>query len=200
MRILVVGGSGVIGAAVVQALLDLDNDVVDASRSTEPGVDITDTSSIEALFDSVGDVDAIVSTAGAAPFVATAEATPEQFAEGFRNKLGGQINLTLLGLPKLRDGGSVTLTTGILAHHPVKNSVIAGTVNGGVEAFVRGAATDLPRGIRINAISPNVIEEALPKYGPAFPGFHPVPAAEAAQAYVRSVCGVETGQVFRVWR
>ncbi|GAA4283719.1 short chain dehydrogenase [Brevibacterium daeguense] len=200
MRILVVGGTGTIGAAVVQALTGSDTEVISVSRSSEPAVDITDTTSISAMYEAVGTVDAIVSTTGAAPFVATSEATPEQFAAGFADKLGGQINLTLLGLPHLRDGGSITLITGILAQHPVKNSVIAGTVNGGIEAFAVSAATDLPRGIRINVVSPNVIEEALPSYGSAFPGFHPVPAAQAAQAFVRSVHGVETGQVFRVWR
>lgn len=199
MRIVVIGASGTIGRAVVEALSAVGDEVVEVSRSTDPAVDITDPESVRALFADLGPVDGIVSTAGSAPFVSTADATPEQFAQGFADKLGGQIALALLGLPQLRDGGSITLTTGILAQHPIAGSVIAGTVNGGVEAFVATAATDLPRGIRINAVSPNVIAEALDRYASAFPGFHAVPAAEAAQAYVRSVHGVESGQVFRVW-
>lgn len=199
MRVLVVGASGTIGRAVVDALTTAGDDVVAVSRSTEPAVDLTDTSSIDALFGQVGKFDAVVSATGTAPFVPTPEATQEQFAQGIAGKLTSQINLVLHALRHVRDGGSFTLTTGILAQHPIAGSVISGTVNGGLEGFVTAAATDLPRGLRINAVSPNVIEEALPKYGPFFPGFHAVTAAEAAQAFVRSVHGVQTGQVFRIW-
>lgn len=199
MRVLVVGASGTLGSAVVAALTEAGDDVVAVSRSTAPAVDLTDIASIDALFEQIGQVDAVVSATGSVPFVATPEATAEQFAQGIAGKLTSQINLVLRAIPHLRDGGSFTLTTGILAQHPIKGSVITGTVNGGLEAFVNTAATDLPRGQRINAVSPNVIEEALPRYGPFFPGFPAVPAAAAAQAFVRSVHGVQTGQVFRVW-
>lgn len=199
MRVLMIGATGVLGSAVAQALTAVGDEVVGVSRSTEPMVDLTSISSIAALLDKVGDVDAVVSATGSVPFVSTSETTAEQFEQGITNKLTSQINLVLQAVPHVRDGGSFTLTTGILAQHPIAGSVIAGTVNGGLESFVTAAATDLPRGLRINAVSPNVLEEALPKYAPFFPGFHSVTAAEAAQAFVRSVHGVQTGQVFRVW-
>lgn len=199
MRVLVVGASGTLGRAVAAALTAAEDEVVGASRSTDPGVDLTDPASIDDLFGRIGQVDAVVSATGSTPFVATPEATSQQFAEGLAGKLTSQISLVLRAVPHVRDGGSFTLTTGILAQHPISGSVITGTVNGGLEAFVTAAATDLPRGIRVNAVSPTVLEEALPTYGPFFPGFPPVPAAAAAQAFVRSVHGVQTGQVFRVW-
>ena len=198
-KVLVVGASGVLGSAVVTALEAAGDEVIGVSRSTDPGVDVLDDASIGALLERVGEVDAVVATIGSVPFVATPEATTEQFSEGIAGKLMSQVSLVLQAIPHVRDGGSFTLTTGILGQHPIAGSVIAGTVNGGIESFVIGAATDLPRRLRINVVSPNVIEEALPVYGPYFPGFRAVPAAEAAQAYVRSVHGVQTGQVFRVW-
>ncbi|WP_347345132.1 short chain dehydrogenase [Microbacterium sp.] len=198
MRILVIGGSGTIGRAVVSAFEELGDEVVSAGRSTSPAVDITDPASIRALYDAVGTVDAIVSVTGKVPYVDTASATPEDFAAGYANKLGGQVNLVLLGIAHLAQGGSFTLTTGILAQHSVPGSVIAGTVNGGLEAFLRTAALDLPHGIRINAVSPTIISRPN-GHSDLFRGFHAVTAEEAAQAYVRSVYGVETGQVFRVW-
>jgi hypothetical protein len=56
----------------------------------------------------------------------------------------------------------------------------------------------MPRGLRINAVSPGVITEAMPDYAPFFRGFEPVPAARAALAYAKSVEGAQTGQVYRV--
>lgn len=198
-KVLVVGASGTIGRAVVDALLDVGDEVVAVSRSTDPSVDLTDLRSIDALFEQVGTVDAVVSATGSAPFVTMAEAGPEHFAEGIAGKLTSQINLVLRGVPHVSDGGSFTVVTGILGQHPIAGSLVSGTVNMGVEGFVTAAATDLPRGLRINAVNPTVIEEALPTYGPFFRGFPPVTAAEAAAAFVRSVHGVETGQVLRVW-
>ncbi|MEZ5212923.1 short chain dehydrogenase [Gordonia sp. (in: high G+C Gram-positive bacteria)] len=198
MKILTIGASGTIGSAVVAALAARGHDVVAVSRSTEPSVDLTDPSSIEALFDAVGPVDAVVCAAGGNPFVALPDATPADFAAGFGDKLGGQINLVLSAQHRITDGGSITLITGVLAREPIATGSIATAINGGLEAFVTAAALELPRGIRINAVSPTVITEALDAYGDFFPGFEPVPAAAAATAFVKSVEGIMTGRVFPV--
>lgn len=195
MRILVVGATGTIGAAVIRAL-GARHDVIAASRSSDVAVDIRDEQSIKAMFAHVGRLDAVVSAAGGAPFVPLADATPAQFAQGFGDKLGGQINLVLHGLPYLTDGGSVTLTTGVLAREPIATGAISSAVNGGLESFVVAAAAELPRAIRINAVSPSVVEESLGKYGDYFPGFRAVPVADVARAYVKSVDGIHTGRVY----
>ncbi|MFF2315270.1 short chain dehydrogenase [Arthrobacter sp. NPDC058097] len=198
MRVLIIGGSGVIGRAVVAAFKDIDDEVIALSRSTCPAVDITDAASVKAALAEVGTVDAVVSVTGKVPYVHTTEATLEDFQAGFANKLGGQISLVLAGVRHIAPQGSFTLTTGILAQHSVPGSVIAGTVNGGIEAFIRTAALDLPAGVRINAVSPTIIDRPN-GHSAIFPGFPGVSPEEAAQAYVRSAHGIETGQVFRVW-
>ena len=66
-------------------------------------------------------------------------------------------------------------------------------VNGALDAFVRAAAIELPRGIRINSVSPTAVAESMPKIGQLFAGFRPVTAADAALGYVRSVEGGPTG-------
>ena len=71
-------------------------------------------------------------------------------------------------------------------------------VNGGVNAFVMAAAICMPRGQRINAVSPGLIEESVPAIGSFFPGAQTISAADAARAYVKSVEGAQTGQVYRV--
>ena len=72
------------------------------------------------------------------------------------------------------------LTTGIVGQEPIAQGANATAVNSAVEGFVRAAACELPRGIRINAVSPTVLTESMGAYGPFFPGFEPVPAARAA--------------------
>ena len=124
--------------------------------------------------------------------------TASQFNLGLQDKLLGQIRLALVGQHFLRDGGSITLVSGIVAQEPIAQGVNATTVNAGLEGFVRATACELPRGIRINLISPTVLSESLAAYGDFFPGFPSVPAAAVAQAYRRSIEGVQTGRIYPV--
>jgi NAD(P)-dependent dehydrogenase (short-subunit alcohol dehydrogenase family) len=137
-------------------------------------------------------------SAGNVAFGGLLELTPEQWAIGLDDKLMGQVNLALLAAPLLNDGGSITLTTGVLADDPIRYGASASLVNAGIEGFVRAAALELPRGLRINAVSPGVLQESMPGYAPYFRGFEPVPAARAALGFSRSVEGAQTGQVYRI--
>jgi NAD(P)-dependent dehydrogenase (short-subunit alcohol dehydrogenase family) len=125
--------------------------------------------------------------------------TPEKFDIGLRDKLMGQVNVVLAGQQFLNDGGSFTLTSGILSEDPIQFGAAASLVNGALESFVCAAAIELPRGLRINAVSPTVIEESMDSFGPYFRGYKPVPAIAAALAYSKSVEGKQTGQVYKVW-
>ena len=183
MRVLVVGASGRLGTAVVAALGDR-HEVVAASRSGEHFVDLTNSASIAGLYASVGQVDAVACTAGKTPYGPLAELSSDQWLAGVRDKLLGQIELVRLGLDHVADGGSFTLVSGILSVEPVLTSAIASTVDGGIDAFVRSAAIELPRGMRINAVSATVFEEAWDAYGSMFAGAVPIPVADAARAYV----------------
>jgi NAD(P)-dependent dehydrogenase (short-subunit alcohol dehydrogenase family) len=195
MRILLVGASGSLGKAVAANLAER-HQIVSASRS---GVDLRDDTSVRELFDTIGAVDAIVATAGGVHFGPLTEMTAAQFDQGLQDKLLGQVRLALVGQHQLNDGGSITLTTGILAEQPIRLGVNATAVNAAVEGFARAAACELPRGLRINVVSPNVLTEAWDAYRDFFPGFEAVPAARAALAYQRSIEGVQTGQVYKVW-
>jgi NAD(P)-dependent dehydrogenase (short-subunit alcohol dehydrogenase family) len=197
VRVLVVGASGRLGSAVVSALSER-HEVVAASRSGEHFVDLTNPASIAGLFTAVGPVDAVACTAGKTPYGALTELSSDQWLAGVRDKLLGQVELVRLGMGHVADGGSFTLVSGILSEQPVPTSPIASTVDGGVDAFVRSAAIELPRGLRINAVSATVFAEAWDAYGAMFPGATPVPVAEAAAAYVASIEGSQTGQVLKV--
>lgn len=198
MKIILVGASGTIGKAV-DAELNSRHEIVRVNRSSgDFKVDIADPKSIERLYGQIGSFDALVSTAGSVHFGPFEQFTPEQFEVGLRDKLMGQVNLVTFGLKYIRDGGSFTLTSGLLNDDPIREGVSAAMVNGGLEGFVRGAAIVLPRGLRINVVSPTVVEESLPAYGPYFRGTKAVPASEAALGYAKSVEGAQTGRVYRI--
>ena len=199
MKIIVIGASGTVGTPVV-AELAARHEVVRVGRSSgDVHADIRDPASIQALFDKVGKVDAVVSAAGKAHFGALTEMTPALYDIGIRDKLMGQVTLALTAIPFLRDGGSITLTSGILSEHPIRSGSSAAMVNGAIDAFVRAAAIEMPRGIRINSVSATVLVEALDHYGPYFRGYEPAPGARVALAFSKSVEGAQTGQVYRVY-
>jgi NAD(P)-dependent dehydrogenase (short-subunit alcohol dehydrogenase family) len=198
MRILVVGASGTLGKAVTAALEERGHDVLEASRSSEHFVDLTERSTIDDLFRVIGTVDAVACTAGVTPFLPFAELTSEDFNTGINDKLLGQVELVRRGLPHVEDRGSFTLVSGVTATDPIVTGAVASLVNGGLDAFVHAAAIEMPRGIRINAVSPTALEEAWDLYAPYFPGHRPVRAAEAGRAYVKSIEGAQTGRTYRV--
>lgn len=81
---------------------------------------------------------------------------------------------------------------------PSHRGANAATINAGLEGFVRAAACELERGQRINLISPTVLSESAEAYDGFFPGFESVPAATVANAYRRSVEGIQTGRIYKV--
>ena len=198
MRILLVGASGTIGRAVA-AELGQRHEIVSAGRTSgDLQLDITDSSSIRSAYEGAGPLDAVVSAAGHVKFAPFEEMEAADYAIGLQDKLMGQVNLVLIGRHYVADGGSFTLTTGVLDRDPIRQGTSASMVNGAINAFVRSAAIEMQRGQRINVVSPGVIEEAMEAYGPFFRGFEPVPAARAALAYAKSAEGAQTGQVYLV--
>jgi NAD(P)-dependent dehydrogenase (short-subunit alcohol dehydrogenase family) len=198
MRIVLVGASGTVGQAVAKELGERHEIVAVGSKSGAVQLDVTDAASIRAGLARIGAFDALVSAAGKVKFAPLADMTEADYAIGLKDKLMGQVNLVLVGREFIADGGSFTLTSGVLTHDPIRFGSSASMVNGAVEAFVRAAAIELPRGLRINAVSPGVLVESLPGYGPFFRGHEAVPAVRAALAYAKSVEGARTGQVFEV--
>ncbi len=197
-KIVVIGATGTVGHAV-SAALKARHEVIEVGATRgQFRVDSTDPASIERLFSEIGKVDGVVTTTGKLHFGPLPEMSVEQFWVGLRDKLMGQINVVLVAQQYVNDGGSFTLTSGIVGDEPIREGANATTVNLALEGFVRGAAIELPRGIRINVVSPTVLTESLDAFGPYFRGFEPVSAERAAQAYLRSVEGAQTGRVYRV--
>lgn len=198
MKIILVGAEGDIGRVAYEAL-SKRHDVIKVGRTRgDIRVDMADRASVDALYAKTGPVDAVVCTAGDVHFAGLTEQTSESMADSLRQKVMGQVNLVLAGLPHVRDGGSFTLTSGILDRDPIPMGSAAAMANGALGGFVVGTAIEMPRGLRINVVSPGLLDVSVPRYGQWFPGHMPVASERVGQAYVKSVDGKVTGQVISV--
>ncbi|MCD5995859.1 short chain dehydrogenase [Pseudomonas sp. CDFA 602] len=198
MKILLIGANGTVGSAVERELGPRHEIVRIGRNSGDEHVDISDSTSIRKLFKRVGRFDALVCAAGNVNFKPLAQMSEADFTLGLQDKLMGQVNLLLIGREFANDGASFTFTSGILSQEPILSGLSASLVNGAIDAFVRAAAIELPRGLRVNSVSANVLLESMDSYGPYFRGFKPVPAADVALAYAKSVEGLHTGRTYQV--
>jgi NAD(P)-dependent dehydrogenase (short-subunit alcohol dehydrogenase family) len=198
MRIIVVGAEGTIGSAVCDELGSRHELIKVGRNSGDIHADMADRNSIEAMYRKVGKADAVVCAAGAVHFGPLTEFTQEQFMLGLTNKVMGQVNLVLAGFNHISDGGSFTLTSGVLDRDPVRFGSGAAAANGALGGFVVGAAIEMPRGMRINVVSPGLLESSAKKYEGFFPGHEPVSSRRVGLAYAKSVEGAITGKVIIV--
>jgi len=199
MKILLIGGTGTIGSKVAQRLKS-ENDLISAGRTSgDVQVDITEPSSIETMFDEVGSIDGVIVTAGSAPVKPLSESTNEDFLQGVKSKMMGQINVSLTAMDYLNDGGSVTLTSGILAEDPIPQGTILTTINNAVNGFVIGANGEfLQKGFRINAVSPALVEDSADEMGAFFPGHKPAKMGHVVNGYEKSLSTLLTGEIIRI--
>ena len=199
MKTLLIGGHGTIGRAVADHLADRHELIIAGRSAGDVLVDIADVASIRKMYEAIPDIDAVICAAGTARWDRFDTLEEEDFYIGLRSKLMGQVNLVRLGMGVINDGGSFTLTTGILCERPVPMTTSAALVNGGIHSFVKAAALELERGLRINVVAPGLVENAAEKLGHFFPGHTPVGMTEVAEAYASAVEGEMTGELIRVY-
>ena len=198
MRILIVGGNGTIGKKVKVSLSKKNELIIAGRTSGDVIVDIADSTSIQKMYDQIGNIDAVVCIAGEAKWDHFVSLSEEDFYIGIKSKLMGQVNLVRLGTKYLNKGGSFTLTTGILADDPVSMTTSAAMVNGAIHSFVKAVALELPEH-RINVVSSGLVEDAVEKYQDYFPGHNAIPMQKVVNAYIKSMEVNISGQVIRVY-
>ena len=199
MKILIIGGTGTIGKKVSIHLAKKHEIVIAGRNSGDVNVDIADSKSIEAMYESIGKVDAIVCIAGEAKWAALDSMTEEDFYIGLKSKLMGQVNLVRIGQKYLNTGGSFTLSTGILADDPVVGTTSPAMVNGGIHSFVKAASLELGNSVRINVVSSGLVEDAVEKYEAYFPGHNAIPMDKVINAYVKSIEGQGNGNIITIY-
>ena len=195
MKVVVVGANGAVGQTVVKAFGNRHEIIAVGRTSGDIKIDIEDQESVRSMYTQVGKVDAVVSAVGHGHFGALAEMSSDQFMMGINHKVLPQVNLVLAGIEHMNDGGSFTLTSGVLNRDPIRGGSCAAAANGALDGFVIGAAVDMPRGIRINAVSPGLLQASVDRFDGFFPGHEPVSSERVGLAFCKSVEGVITGQV-----
>jgi NAD(P)-dependent dehydrogenase (short-subunit alcohol dehydrogenase family) len=194
MKVIVIGGTGVIGSAVADALSGTHEVIRVARKGGDLHADIASKDLLERLFAEAAPFDAVVSCAGSGAFKPLDQLTDEDFAYSLFDKLMGQVNVLRTAAKHISNGGSITLTSGVLASEPMPGSGAISLVNAGPEGFGRAAALELRGRVRVNVVSPPWVSETLSAMGMDHSGG--MPAAEVAKAYVKSVeDGSLTGQV-----
>ncbi len=199
MKILIVGGNGTIGKKVSTHFSKKHEVIVGGRSSGDVTVDIVDSKSIESMFATTGKVDAVVCIAGEAKWAEFASMSEEDFYIGLKSKLMGQVNLVRIGKDYVNPEGSFTLTTGILADHPVALTTSAAMVNGGIHSFVKAVSLELENSIRINVVASGLVEDAVDIYEDYFPGHNPIPMKKVINGYVKSVQGSGSGEIIRMY-
>ena len=196
MKIIIVGATGTMGKYLANAFEKDHETIRVASSGGDIQADITSPESIENLFKEAGAFDALISTAGPTYVGPWKNLTDKEFRKGVEGKMMGQINLVLIGQHYINAKGSFSLITGELTHNPQLNFANASAANGAIEGFVRAAAIELHNGIRINAVSPTVIEDS-PQYFPFFPGEIPLNMKQLEYGFRKSIFGANTGQIIK---
>lgn len=199
MRILIIGANGTLGSKTAKELSQRHEIITAGRNSGEIRVDISSVDSIKNLFKNVSNIDACICTAGTGYYGDFETLTEEKMLQGIKGKLLGQVNVVLIGQHYLNDNGSFTLVSGILAEDPAKNSTCVALINGAINSFVLSAAQELKRGIRINAISPGLVEDSFERYGKLFPGFTPVPMQKVVTGFVKSIEGAVNGKIIKIY-
>ncbi len=199
MKIVLIGANGKIGELVQTAMAGAGHEIVKVGRkSGDFQVDIESRESIRQLYQVVGSFDAVAVAAGEVVFAPLSQLTAENWQFSLGSKLMGQISLVQEAIPFINEGGSFTLVSGVLNEEPIFAGVAGATVSGALEGFVRAAAVELPKGLRINVVNPTILKESEAHMGSFFPGVIPVEGWRVAQAYKRAILGVQTGHVYKV--
>jgi NAD(P)-dependent dehydrogenase (short-subunit alcohol dehydrogenase family) len=169
--VLVVGRGSGIARAVTIAARDAgakvtaaggDRDTLAAAYAGEPAistqtVDLTDDASIAALGEQLGGVDHVVFTASARARGRLAALDREAILLSFDTKVIGPLMLAKHLAPRMDEGGSFTLFSGVAAAKITVGTMAVAITNAAAETLARSLALELAP-IRVNAISPGVID------------------------------------------
>ncbi|WP_147917516.1 short chain dehydrogenase [Ruania zhangjianzhongii] len=200
MKVLVVGGTGTIGRRLVPELRGLGHEVLAAGRTSgDVHVDLSSPTSITTMYRQLGAIDAVVSVAAHGVLDEFTTLTRDSLIANMQAKLFGQVDLVLIGQRHLADGGSFTLTSGIFADQAWPTVTGGAMISGALHAFVLSAALELPRRLRINAVSPTMIGDSVEVFSEHFPGMRPVPMDTLITEYLACIEGARTGQVIRAY-
>jgi NAD(P)-dependent dehydrogenase (short-subunit alcohol dehydrogenase family) len=176
-RVVALGGTSGIGLAVAQAALEEGASVVVASRRPESVeraraelakqsaargaaqiVDATSEDALKAFFAEVGPFDHLVYSCGDdLPLGPLLEVDLSRARARFETRYWGAVAAVKHGAARIRDGGSIVLTSGFSAIRPRPGWTSQASIQSAIEGLTRALAVELGP-IRVNAVSPGVAQ------------------------------------------
>jgi NAD(P)-dependent dehydrogenase (short-subunit alcohol dehydrogenase family) len=143
---------------VKQALATVDSSSANSSSAQGRAADITDRSSLDALFGGLGPIDHLVVTApGTGSVGALADLDLAALSAAFDSKFTAYAHAIQAALPQLDRAGSITLVSAASAQAALPGTAGLAAVNGAIETVVPVLALELAP-IRVNAVSPGVVD------------------------------------------
>lgn len=196
MKILVVGGTGIIGKAIVELLKGEHEVIAVGKNSGDYQIDIEDKASITKMFEDFKDIDGVISTTGMAMLAPLDQISDADIDLALNSKLKGQVNVLLEGLKHVKDGGFITLTTGTASHTPFPGASAITMACAGLEGFVMAAEAEKTKDIRINVVRPALVTESMKLFNLDAP--FSVSADDTARVYKAVAERNESGQMYNV--
>lgn len=177
---LIVGATGAAGRALTRRLRDRGDTVVAAARDGDAlrelaehtgadprPVDARDVGAVENLVASVvtdhGKLDAAANLAGSVLLKPAHTTSADEFAEVVASNLTTAFALVRAAAPAMRrHGGSIVLVASAAAQTGIANHEAIAAAKGGVIGLTRSAAATYgPRGVRVNAVAPGLVDSAM---------------------------------------
>lgn len=171
--VLCIGGASGMGRGIAEAAIARDADVIVTSRTLEKSekaaseigcqglaVDITDSSSVETLFQRVGPLDHLTITAGATGRASFHDTAPKEARAFMDAKLWATHQCLWSAKPHLKDDSSITLITGGYSTAVTDDAGHVHIAFQATEALARATAVSFAP-IRCNAIRPGFVDSAL---------------------------------------
>jgi NAD(P)-dependent dehydrogenase (short-subunit alcohol dehydrogenase family) len=174
-HVVILGGTSGIGLAVAHGVLDEGGSVsiaskrqatVDRARAdlatqssatvTAETVDVSSENSIKDFLDGIGSFDHLVYTAGDnLPLGPVVEKDLDKARECFDIRFWGAVASVKHCVRSMRDGGSITLTSGFSATRPRPGWILQAGTQSAVEGITRALALELAP-LRVNCVSPGL--------------------------------------------
>jgi NAD(P)-dependent dehydrogenase (short-subunit alcohol dehydrogenase family) len=223
--VVIIGGGTGIGFAVAEQATGLRANVILGSSTAAKveaaagrlsgarglAVDLRDQTSIAKFFGRIGRFDHLVITAGdwgGSMYVPARHLDIEAARDLFSVRFWGALAAVKCACETISQDGSIVLTSGVVAHHPMKGAPMMTAMSGAVEHLTRGLAVDLSP-VRVNAVSPGLVltehvtramsAEMIQGIVAGLPLPRAAQPAEAARAYVYLMTNsYVTGQVLPV--
>lgn len=196
MKILVIGGPGIVGSGIVN-LLKQEHEVISIGRTRgDDQVDLENRDSVVQLFKKHKNIDGVISTTGDGKITPFTQLSETDINLAINSKLKANINLLQEGIKQINKNGFIIVTSGIASKFPIAGGSSLSMACAGIEGLVRAVAVEPTNGIRINAVSPSFVKETMELFG--MDSTSGISSTHTAKVFKQVIDSDQHGQIINV--